>query len=73
MSYYYCKTCHCKHGIGLGCPQAVTNVTNVVPVAGLDLYELDIAMGKITSDVTYEEWRAMQEVTGEITEYGDNA
>lgn len=73
MSYYYCKTCHRKHGIGLGCPQAVTNVTNVVPVAGLDLFELDKAMGRIDPDMTYDEWRDSQEVTGQITEYGDNA
>lgn len=72
MSYYYCKKCCAKHGIGLGCPQSVTNVTNVVPVAGLDLFELDKAMGKIDPDMTYEEWRASQEITGEVTEYGEN-
>lgn len=73
MGYYFCNKCRCKHPIDLGCPQTTTNRTLVVPKEGLNLYELDLAMGVIPPDTTYEEWRAMQNETGEITEYGENA
>lgn len=71
------KYCPPKNYINnvIGYPQSETNRTNVVPVAALNNYELDIASGAVPPDTTYEEWREMQSMATnalQVMEYGDN-
>lgn len=71
---YNCSYCGCYHNDhDLSCEQKQTNITNIVPIEPMNQYELDIASGKYPPDTTYEQWRAMQEMTTNVIEYGDNA
>lgn len=71
---YNCSCCGCRHNDNdLSCQQLTENRTLIVPVEPMNQYELDIASGKYPPDTTYEQWRAMQEMTTNVIEYGDNA
>lgn len=58
----------------IGYPQSETNRTNVVPVDPLTQYELDLLNDpvKYPPGTTYDEWRAMQNMIEEVTEFGQD-
>lgn len=59
----------------IGYPQSEANRTVAVPQRALNNYELDIQMGAVPPETTYEEWRELQKIATnalEVVEYGDN-